>query len=153
MSLGALAADTALLGELTSGAANLGENYWCISIDLTVALRGAAQGEGPIALYLAHSDYTVAEVEEHIEGSTQYSPKDMVGREIARRKIRHFGVFDMDTVRQSLNDGLPIRVKIGWMCPEGQNGVNLVAYNTDTSALTTGAIISHQSTWFGRWVY
>lgn len=152
MSLGALAADTGILAPLTSGSVNLGENYWCTSIDLWLTVRGASVGEGPVSIYVCHSDYSLAEIEEYIEGTTQFSPLDLVGREIARRKIRLVTTIAQTAVNIEVNEGRPYRVPIRWMCHGGTTGIVLCAYNTDTTQLTA-YIISTQSKWYGHWVF
>ncbi len=153
LSAGALAANTMAIGGLSTGSTQLGENYFIFSLDTTIAMRAATIGDGPIHVGVAHSDYSIAEIEEWLEVTTVFSPKDLRGQEVARRKIRRIGIFDCAAAQQTLNEGMPIRTKLGWMLPEGQVGLVLWVYNTDTGALTTGPLFSTQTTWFGKWVY
>ncbi len=96
-------------------------------------------GIGPIICGVAHSDYSLAEVEAYIELTTGWSQADMVSREISARRIRKIGVFATDgggTTVSVLNDGRPIKTKLNWEVSEGQ-GLNFWAYNTGSNAIAT----------------
>lgn len=153
LSLGTLGADTLLGAPLTTGSVNLGENYFIYSVDIIMALRGATPTEGPIWVGIAHADYSDAQIEAWLETSGGFSPKNLQEREVQKRLVRKIGAFEMAQATEDINDGLPIRVKLNWMLPEGQPGLKIWVFNTDTSALTTGAILAHTSTWYGRWVF
>ncbi len=117
------------------------EKAWLSSIDATWALQNLtlATDDGPIMVGVAHSDYTVTEIEEWIENATGWSEADLVAKEVSGRKIRKVGIFDApptaaeDTV---LNDGKPIHTRCGWMLMTGQ-GLALWAYNLGDSNLAT----------------
>ncbi len=137
--LGTLAAAVGVL-EATD---TVSDRSYLLSVEATYALEGLTQAEGPIKLYWAHSDYTLAEVEAYIESTTAWSDADEISKEISRRKIRQVGVFSMPAVTgavPALNNGLPLKTKIGFVINEGQ-GLNLVAYNDGGSQLTTGAVV------------
>ncbi len=97
-------------------------------------------GIGPIVVGVAHSDYTLAEIEEWIELTTGWSQADMVSKEISGRRIRRVGTFATDASSgvdvSVLNDGRPIRTKLNWSLSEGQ-GLSLWAYNSGSNAIAT----------------
>ncbi len=97
-------------------------------------------GIGPIVVGLAHSDYSLAEVEAWIKLSTGWSQADLVSQEISNRRIRRIGVFESDgasgTDVSVLNDGKPIKTKLNWRLSEGQ-GINFWAFNSGSNAIAT----------------
>ncbi len=96
-------------------------------------------GIGPIILAVAHSDYSLAEVEEFLELTTGWSQANLVSREISARRIRKIGVFESapsGTAVATLNDGKPIKTKLNWLLSEGQ-GLNFVGYNSGSNAVAT----------------
>ncbi len=111
-----------------------------ISVHATYALVGNTAGEGPIKLYWAHSDYSLAEVEEFIELTTGWSEMDEVSKEISKRKIRAIGQISGGVSGESLANGEVVKTRIGFMVQEGQ-GLNLVSYMDGTAPLTTGASV------------
>ena len=90
-------------------------------------------------LYWAHSDYSLAEVEEYIELDTGWSDADEVSKEISRRKIREIGEL-APVANDNLNNGMPVKTKIGFSVNEGQ-GLNLVAYNDGSTTLTGAQLV------------
>lgn len=94
---------------------------------------------GPVAVLVAHSDYTLAEIEEWLEASESWSQTDLVAKEVADRRIKLVGMFETpdsasDTV--TLNEGKPIKTKLNWQLYTGQ-GLAFVGYNTGSSAFAT----------------
>ncbi len=119
------------------------DRSYLLSVEATYAIEGMTQADGPIKLYWAHSDYTLAEIEQYIESTTAWSDADEISKEISRRKIRQVGVIGPPAVTGAaapLADGMPVKTKIGFVVNEGQ-GLNLVAYNDGGAALTTGAVV------------
>ncbi len=91
-----------------------------------------AVNAGPIAVYVAHSDYVASEVEEFIETTGGWDLGNKIAQEIRSRRIRLIGVFQtpadaLAAVR--LNDGKPITTKLNWVMAEG-DGLKFLAYNT-----------------------
>ncbi len=117
-----------------------GDNeFRLLSIKGLWALRDLTAGEGPIMIGVAHSDYSITEIEEYLENETQLTRGDMVAtREIAKRLVRRVGVFAGDTSSESLNDGKPLKVRLNWAMAEGTT-LTLWAYNLGGAPLTTGA--------------
>ncbi len=117
------------------------------SVVLSWAMRGLTEGEGPIFVGIAHSDYTDAEIEEFLENSGSWSKGDKVQQERANRLIRRVGVFDGR--EDSLSDGARITTKVNWQLLAGQT-VKVWAFNKSGSTLTTGAQIEvngHANLW------
>ncbi len=94
---------------------------------------------GPIEMVVAHSDYTLAEIEAWLELPTSWKETDMLDREILSRKIRRIGVFDTPVTTggaYTLNDGKALKTKLNWIVTNGQ-GLNWMAYNRGTAAVAT----------------
>ncbi len=131
------------------------EMAWCSSIVCRWSLQNLTpgSGDGPILAGFCHSDYTDAEIEAFIEQDTSWDSGDMVSREIGKRKIRLVGVFDTPRDALSaivLNDGKPIRSKVGWMLNTDKT-IKWFAYNLGSSALATTVpaldIYGHANLW------
>ncbi len=154
LSIGALAADDLVAGGMLTASNVLGADYFCNSVDLSMSIKGATAGEGPLLIGIAAADYSDAEIEAWVEATTNsYSPANLVEREIQNRFIRRIGMFDLSNASEDWNDGVPKRIRLNWLMRAGNQGLSLFAYNQGTSTLTTGAVISHSSEWWGRWVH
>ncbi len=113
-----------------------------------------AVNDGPIKVGVAHSDYTITEIEEWIENTGSWNQGDLVNsREIGKRLIREIGVFEAPVDAAAivvLNDGKPIHTKLKWLLLQGQT-LDLWAYNMGSSALATTAPIvaceGHANLW------
>ncbi len=117
------------------------EKAWLSSVVLRWSLTEFTQnvGDGPIMVGVAHSDYTLAEIEAYLESTGSWDEGSLVDQEVAKRRIRRVGVFDApaspsDT--EVMNDNKPIRTKCGWQLYTGDT-VTVWAYNLGTSALAT----------------
>ncbi len=100
---------------------------------------------GPIMVGIAHSDYSDAEIEAYVEAISSWEEADLVGQEVAKRKIRRIGVFITSTAdlgTQVLNEGKPIKTKLNWILNTGQT-LTLWVYNMGANALATTAPICH----------
>ncbi len=112
------------------------------SVKATYTLRDFTKGAniGPMIFGIAHSDYTVAEIEEWIEATGGWDIGNLVQtREVRNRLIRQVGVFDTpedagDSAR--VNDGRPVRTKLNWLLAEG-DGVSFWIYNTGAQPVAT----------------
>ncbi len=133
------------LGAKSAAKANfdnvVNERTLVSSIVAAYSLRNFTQGsdDGPIMVGLAHSDYDVAEIEELIENTGSWDEGNMISQEIAKRKIRIVGIFDVpaNALEVSvLNDGKPIKTKLNWSLLQSQT-VALWSYNLGASALAT----------------
>ncbi len=119
----------------------LTEKAWLSSVRCSWSLDNLTPtgGVGPIVCGVAHSDYTAVEIEEWLENAASWERADMVGQEVARRKIRRVGTFHMaPTATESavLNDGKQLLTKCGWMLTTGQT-LRVWAYNAGTAAVDT----------------
>ncbi len=135
LALATLASDTAIVAVMTGVAT---DTYRAVSVIATWALRGITGGEGPITVGYAHSSYTVTQIKECLEAFS-IDQGDKLSSEQASRLVRIVGTFasEADTM---LNDGKPIKTRLNWKIAIGSQ-VNLFAYNEDTAALSTGAVL------------
>ncbi len=93
-------------------------------------------GDGPIAVGLAHSDYSDAEIQAVMTATASWAEGDLVAQEIAKRKVRRVGVFDPNESGDVLNDGKAIKTKLNWILNSGQT-LRVWAFNTGASTLAT----------------
>jgi len=132
------------------------EKAWLTSVKATWSLSNITSiiDSGPILVGIAHSDYTDAEIEEWIENLASWDSGDMIGQEVAKRKIRRVGLFGTPVGgppdKLALNDGKPIRTKCGWQLVTGQT-VKIWAYNTGTAALATTVPVVHTQGFANLW--
>lgn len=97
-----------------------------------------AVNAGPVMVGLAHSDYTLSEIEEFLENVTGWDEGNLQSREIENRKIRKVGVFEAPedaTKSTSLNHGKPVYTKLNWIITEGDT-IRFWLYNDGTAALS-----------------
>lgn len=137
LTLGALAASDVVSEAF---AQTVTEDTWLISADVSWSINGHTATQGPIDVGLAHSDYTAAEIEECLEIASSWDVGDKIAQEKRRRKVRFVGTFNGDQEHESLNDGVPIKTKLGFKLAEGDT-LSLWAYNRDGAALTTGTVV------------
>ncbi len=139
MSLTTLASETVVSQVLSDV---LTEKAWLSSVKATWSLADFTPqaGDGPIEVGVAHFDYTDAEIEEWVENQGSWEEADMIGQEIANRRIRSIGTFtspaSVSTEIVALNDGNPIHTKCGWQLTTAQT-LRIWAYNHGSSALAT----------------
>jgi len=133
-----LAANTGVKKGLTTV---VDDATWVSSVKALWSITGftPTNGAGPIIVGIAHSDYTLAEIEEWIENTGAWNAGDLRSKEIAQRKIRQVGVFSLpETSNQHtvLNDGRPLTTKCGWVIQEDQS-LALWFYNAGSVAVAT----------------
>jgi len=152
ITVGTLAAQT-LVSVINSDVVT--ERAWLSSVMVRWSLENVTAGSniGPLLVGVAHSDYTDAEIEAWVENSLSWKESDLVGQEVARRKIRRVGVFETPQAVEDavvLNDGKPIRTKCGWYLATGQS-VRWWAYNMGQAAYATSspnvAMEGHANLW------
>ncbi len=151
LALGATGPRAVVNGGITD---TVTEKAWLSSVKLTWALQQFTKGtdDGPVAVGVAHSDYTSAEILAWINQTASWDEGDLIGQEVAKRKIRWVGVFiNPDTVDDTsvLNDGKLITTKCGWIIKTAES-LNIWAFNMGSSALTTGAdvqTVGHANIW------
>lgn len=146
VTVGALAA-----GSVATGPTDSFERHgYFISADLTVAKRSGTAGEGPLHVYLAHSDYTAAEIQEFIDNADGFGETDdLIAKEKSRRLIRYVGAFPGVDPDEVLNDGRPVRIRGRFRVGAG-DAVNLAVYNTAGAQLTTGTIVTCRGRFYYR---
>lgn len=135
MALGTLANNTVISANFDE---TVTERTLVLSVELTYGLDGGTQGEGPIIVGIAHSDYSSTEIQEFIQNAGAWSEGDLVNQEIARRKIRIVGQLPRDEEDEVLNDGNPIKTPCKWVLTTGQT-LKQFAYNASGGSLTTGS--------------
>ncbi len=148
--LGTKAVIGATVGDTVS------EKAWCSSVNGSYSLADftAVVDRGPILVGVAHGDYSDAEIEEWLESIDSWEEADLIGQEIAKRKIRRIGTFRIPVGsvpgdHQVLNDGKNITTKCGWVFTTGQT-LRFWAYNMGDGGLTTGSefnVQGHANLW------
>lgn len=137
IAMGTLAAQTAQLFATDT----VKERTYVSSMVNSYSLSGVTPVEntGPVQVGVAHSDYSLSEVEAWIEQVTGWDEADLVAQEIAKRKIRRIGVFaNPATLVESsrLADGRMVKTRLGWILLQGQ-GLNIWVYNMGVVAFAT----------------
>ncbi len=137
----ALATLAAATGVKNSIDDSVDDSTWASSVEALWSVTGITDGDniGPIMVGYAHSDYTLAEIEEWIERSVSWSEANLIEREISQRKIKRIGMFrNPDTPGQAalLNEGRMVKTKLGWVLNEGQT-IALWYYNVGTAAFAS----------------
>ncbi len=149
--LGTLASQTGIL----AASQVVSERTLVSSIDCIYALAGMTAGDniGPIEVGVAHSDYSLAEVEACLERTNSWKEEDKIAAELSSRLVRKIGVFEVpSTTGESftLNDGKSIKTKLNWILNAGQ-GLNFYFYNTGGQPLATtdsnGHVEGHANLW------
>ncbi len=131
LTLAALAANTGVLDATEIVA----QRSFLLSMEAVHSIAGLTAGD-TVYLAVAHSDYTLAEVEEWIENQGGWDEGNLISQEINRRKIRSIGTFTFEET--VLNEGRVLKTKLGFIVTSG-DGLNFVLYNPDAAALTTGS--------------
>ncbi len=141
-------ADDAVLGVDTDP---FGREFYAISADLYWGVRNHTAGEGPIIVGIAHNDYTDVEVAENLNLTGMEDPGDQIAKEQGRRLVRRAGQFAGQTTDEVLNDGKPMRVRIGFVITDGFS-LAFWAQNKNGGSLTTGAVLEISGKIYGRWI-
>ncbi len=150
-SLSTLAADTGVLAATQT----VTERTRVSSVKNTYSISDEtpAANQGPIIVGVAHSDYSLAEIEAWLESTTSWDASNLVEAEVQGRKIRQIGVYDVPVAvggSYALNDGKPITTKLNWILTTGQ-GLNFWFYNSGTvdigSSAPNGKVVGHANLW------
>ncbi len=147
IALGALVDEVVIKSD--SDAMN--NDFFLISADLTWSLRDLTAGEGPIQCGLAHGDYTVGEIQEHLNISGMEDAGDKIAQEQGRRLVRRAGMFSGILAAETLNDGKPIRTR-GKFTVQDLFAVGFWAQNQGGATLTTGGFVEVNGKLYGRWL-
>ncbi len=135
LTLGTLAADATILGTITGTGVG---PYRVMSVKATFTSSGLTEGEGPITIGLAHSDYSTVEVNESLDSFAAIDQGDKIAQERAGRLVRIVGAL---IGREPLiNLGRQVSVKLNWLISPGDSVV-LWARNEGPAALTTGGFV------------
>ncbi len=126
--------------------------FHAIAMDIVAVLKDFTPGEGPIAVGVGNGVYTVTQIKEWFDagdGFDQGNP--VVSKEQARRMIRDVGIFSGVAAEETLWDGRPRRVKLGFDIPQSLT-IEGHAVNMTGSTLTTGAEIIMYGKVYVRWI-
>lgn len=140
--LSTLASNTVLAAGIQG--ATLTRAAYMISADLYVTLRNHTAGEGPIAWGVAHSDYSVTEIQEALT-SDALDTSDLIAGERARRLVRDGGIFSGLNTEEAYNNGQVKRVRIRFTINAGQD-LQIWFWNMSGAALNTGTVVE----WYGK---
>lgn len=138
--------DDTVLKVATHGSA-FGEDIFLISGDFFFSVQNSTSGEFPLIYGVAHNDLSVTEIKEALEAELT-DPDDLIVKERTKRPVRKIAIQNDTNV--PMNDGKPIRQKLGFTVGDGHS-LALFVYNQSGATLTTGTIIEMNGTLFGRW--
>ncbi len=150
LSLGTLALDTVLLGDLIG--TNFARDFYAVSADITVLMKGGTATEGPFHVGITHTDFSVTEILEYLD-LVWVDPANIIERERASRgrRIKKVGSFFQLEAEEILNHGVPLRVKLGWWVNSGKD-IALYAVNRG-AGVTSGRVLHFNGTVYGRWAH
>jgi len=89
----------------------------------TVSNITPATNVGPVLVWVAHGDYSTAEVDAFLTQTGSWNETDLVSQEVAKRKIRRIGIIKQpEALADSgrMNDGKPVKTKLNWILTQGQ---------------------------------
>ncbi len=144
--VGAIADDAAAGFNLSDA---VSEKTLISSVENTLGVSDFTVGEGPIVVYVAHSDYSDAEVAEAINAASGWDTGNKIAREQAKRLVRIIATLRLDDQGEDVvNDGRPFKTKLNWMLETGQT----LQYGVfaQGGALTTGGnieVAGHANGW------
>ncbi len=128
---------------------SVNETTWLSSLKASWSFTDFTAGLdiGATLVGVAHSAYADSEIEAWVEQTESWETDNLIGQEIAKRKIRRVGQF---TTNGLLNDGKPIRTKCGWMLETGQT-IRIWAYNKGLQPYATTSpvvgVSGHANLW------
>ncbi len=153
-----LAANTGVKNALTG---IVTERTWMSSIKAVHSLSQFTPktNAGPLLVYITHSGYSLAEIEEYIEAAAASSwdlgnkqQQEVMSRGKFIKLVGAFRPESTDAVESIhvLNQGRPITTKCGWMLETGQTAA-LVYYNAGVAAFDTTVpvvqAVGHANLW------
>ncbi len=145
LALGTLASDVAVTNSLTGTSAGA---YRLVSAKLIWSQSKAVDGEGPVTVGYAHSDYSVTEIKECLEAFAAIDQGDKIASEKANRLVRTVGTISARgpggaVAGGNLNDGKPVKTRLNWLINIGDS-VNMFVFNESIAVLTTGSVVNAQ---------
>ncbi len=155
IALGTLGADTGILATGGIGTGLL-ERFRIIKTEITAHISGPvfALGDGPLELYLADGDFSLAEIEASVEATGPLGPNDKVNEALVERYTKLFGAMAFapndSGIGNILEQGRIVSKTLRWTFARTK-GWNWMFYNRGTP-LTTGATAKVRAKHFGVWV-
>lgn len=107
---------------------------------------------GIIKVGLCHDDFTNSEIAAFLTAAAPVTKGDKVAREISTRGkfIKRVGVFPLEVLSESLNDGKPIKTKLRFDIQQGR-ALAMYAMNVSDTVRTGNAHVSMNGPLWGRW--
>ncbi len=126
--------------------------FFAISCDIYWSMKAHTAGEGPYECGVAHGSYSVTQIQENLQLTGMEDPGDLVTKEQGQRKVRRSGRFNGLTTIEMLNDGKPIRTKLGFPVVGSGAALEFWIRSLDDVSATTGTSIDVQGKIYGRWM-
>ncbi len=155
--LGTLATDTGIVISQGDIGGTLSDDFRILKTEFLAALQGATfdSGDGPIELYLANADLSLADFEASIEATGPLNRADRDVNEAVMRYSKCLGQIAMVAENTGGGSILPLDGSVGELIPRWtfSKGVGWqwFAYNTGAT-LATGALIKIRAKHYGVWV-
>ncbi len=138
LALGALGSGSMVVGDFDSV---VDDTTFLLSIEAVWSMGEHQADAGPIAIGVAHSDYSSGEIGEWFAATGGWDRGDVVAQEIRKRKIRQVGTFSGIAKQETLNDGKAVKTPLKFNIQDGQT-LQIWALNQDTTVLTTGTLVN-----------
>lgn len=111
-----------------------------LSVEQTIGMDDLTSGDGPIEVGVAHSDYSVAEIEEYLGATAAWDEGNLIAREQSNRLIRRIGIVsEQETM---INDGKKMKTRLNWRIATGDT-IQFWIRNLGDD-LTTGMVMNFQ---------
>ncbi len=149
--LGALSANVAIVLATVFGT-GLAADFWAVGARISLCLSGTITGGQPVLIGLANGSADVSEIVSGLTSSESVDPFDASAQDDqGRQKIviqQSLRVIQKES--PSINEFIKFGRK-GMVLRESK-GIVPFAKNVRSAAMTTGAEVSGQVTYFGRWL-
>ncbi len=146
--LGTLGAVTAILAKNFA----FTEDFRCISVNLDFTMSNLTLGQGPIGIYLANGNMSVAEVAETLTVQGPLGPNAQTENEQAMRPVYRLGVFGHgEVLAEHMHFSSKRNIRWTFSNPDG---ISIFAFNHSTSSAlsTTDPVVNIMGDIFGVWV-
>ncbi len=156
ITLSTLGTDTGIL--MTGGiGTTLAEDFRIIKTEYSAWVDGATfvAGDGPLSIWIANGDLTLAEMTETLDLIGPLDRSDRISMERAERYVTQLGVISFVEASSGISqlfpaDGGIAEKTIRWTFSNGK-GWSFLIFNEGT-ALTTGGVVHLRAKHFGVWV-
>ncbi len=121
-----------------------------ISADLNWSVRDLTPTEGPVEVGLSTNDLSITEIIESLD-AVPSGRDDVIALERTKRPVREVGMFSGVAAEEVLNDGKPIRTRMGFR-HSATTATNIFAVNRSGATLTTGGVVTVTGKLYVRWL-